>query len=207
MGFVILVAFARTSVAAPTPPVASETRWDKAVMRFVGGDLAGALSLAQDCSSTELACQSGRKDMEEFLKLSKKLETLDAEGMSRLLALDKAITGGRGPSTFVQSAGPRVAEVFFRSAQKAKNKRQWARAVEHSRRALEAVPGHTGAMGILNELRQKARNLYESLFVGYRSKDSSPEDVIPIYREIMALTVPEDELHQKARSWVEKLAP
>lgn len=36
--------------------------------------------------------------MDEFLELSKKLEALDTEGMSRLLALDKAITGKRSPS-------------------------------------------------------------------------------------------------------------
>ena len=207
MGFVLLVAFAPTTVAAPTPPVAGQTRWDKAVMRFVEGDLSGGLALAQECSSTELACQSGRKDMEEFLELSKKLKALDTEGMSRLLALDKAITGGRGPSRFVQSAGPRVAEVFYRSARRAKNARQWARAVEHSRRALEAVHGHTGAMGIINELRRKALHLYETQLTGYRRKDYNPEDAVPIYREIMALTDPEDELHQKAQGWVDKLAP
>jgi hypothetical protein len=206
MCLVILMAFARTTMAAPTPPVAGQTRWDKAVMRFVGGDLAGGLALAQDCSPTEPACQSGRKDMEEFLGLSKKLKSLDTEGMSRLLALDKAITRERGPSQFVQSAGPRVAEVFYRSARKAKDARHWARAVEHSRRALEAVPGHPGAMGIIRELRQKALRLYESQFIGYRPKDRPPEDLIPIYRELMALTVPEDELHQKARSQLEKLA-
>lgn len=205
MGLVFLVAFARTTAATATPPVTGQTRWDMAVMRFVAGDLAGGLALAQECSTTERACQSGRGDMEEFLALSKKLEALDTEGMSRLLALDKAITGKRGPSQFLQNAGPRVAEVFYRSAQKAKNARQWARAVEHSRRALEAVPGHTGARGLLDELRRKALHLYESHFIGYRQKDSSPEDALPIYREIMALTVPEDELHQKARSWVEKL--
>ncbi len=175
-------------------------------MRFVEGDLAGGLALTQDCSPTELACQSGRKDMEEFLGLSKKLKSLDTEGVSRLLVLDKAITGERGPSQFVQSAAPHVAEVFYRSARKAKNARHWAQAVEHSRRALEAVPGHTGAMGIIRELRQKALRLYESEFLGYRPEDRSPEDFISIYREIMALTVPEDELHQKARSWLEKLA-
>lgn len=207
LGLLILLAFARTTVAAPTPPATSEAHWEQAVQRFVGGDLAGAQALAQECSSRERACQSGREEMEEFIALSKKLEALDAEGMSRLLALDKAITGEQGPSTFVQRASPLVAEVFYRSARKAKAARQWARAVEHSRRVLEVVPGHTGAQGIISELRRKALRLYESHFTGYRQKDISPDDALPIYREIMALTVPEDELHQKARSWVEKLAP
>ncbi len=205
-GLVIVVALARTASAAPTPSVTGQTHWDMAVMRFVEGDLAGGLALARECSSTESACQSGHEDMEDFLELSKKLEALDTEGMSHLLALDKAITGKRGPSKFLQSAGPRVAEVFYRSARKAKNARQWARAVEHSRRALEAVPGHNGATGILKELRREALRLYEAHFIGYRPEDSTPEDALALYREIMALTVPEDELHQKARSWVEKLA-
>jgi len=206
MGLVLLVTFARTAVAAPTPSVSDPTHWEQAVTRFVEGDLAGARALAQECASTERACQSGLRELEEFRELSKKLEALDAEGVSRLLALDKAITGWRGPGRFVRSAGPRVAEVFYRSARKAKHARQWARAVELSRRALEAVPGHTGAQGILDELRQKAWRLYESYFTGARQKDLTPEDALSMYREVMALTAPEDELHQKARSWVEKLA-
>ena len=82
MGLLILLAFARTTVAAPTPPATHEAGWEQAVQRFVGGDLAGALALAQECSSQERACQLGRADMEEFIALSKKLEALDTDGKS-----------------------------------------------------------------------------------------------------------------------------
>lgn len=121
-------------------------------------------------------------------------------------APDNAASGAPEATQAVPSDSARQAEAFYQSAQKAKRQRRWASAVEYARLALQAVPGHAGATGLIAELREKAQQLYERHFVGYRQTDSNPEDAIPIYREIMDLTVPEDPLHQKAQVWLEKVA-
>ena len=74
--------------------------------------------------------------------------------------------------------------------------------MENARRALQADPGHAGASNMVSELRQKARDLY---LQAYALKDTDPEDAVPKFREVMAMTPPDDETHQKAKSWVEKL--
>ena len=75
--------------------------------------------------------------------------------------------------------------------------------MEYARRALQADPGHAGAANIVNELKGKAKDLY---LQAYSIKDSNPEDALPKFRDVVAMTPPDDETHQKAQGWVEKLS-
>jgi hypothetical protein len=52
------------------------------------------------------------------------------------------------------------------------------------------------------ELRQKAKDLY---LQAYAQKDSNPEDGIPKVREVIAMTPSDDETHQKAQNWLDKI--
>jgi hypothetical protein len=139
--------------------------------------------------------------MTDFGNLSMKLEELDARGLSRLLDLDKKITHGRG-SKWSRNAGTRASHIFFKSASAAKAAGQYALAMENARYALQVNPNHIGAHDIVNEMRQKARDMY---LQAYALKDTHPEDAVPLFHEVMAMTPSDDETHQKAKSWLERL--
>ena len=189
--------------APPPPPTPKEVPkpWDQAVDRFRDGDLNGAMSMANACAGKHSQCKVLMGQLVDFGNLHKKLEDLDAKGLARLLDLDKKITRGQG-SKLSRNAGTRAANIFFKTASAAKASGQYGRAMENAQRALQSDPGHTGARNIVDEMRQKAKELY--LFA-YSLKDSNTEEAVSKFREVIAMTPSDDEHHQKARSWVEKL--
>jgi hypothetical protein len=73
--------------------------------------------------------------------------------------------------------------------------------VEASTRALALNPGHRGATQILAELRAKAKDAY---LLADELKDTHPEQALPQFRQVLAMTAPDDELHQKALAWIEQ---
>ncbi|WNG56759.1 FHA domain-containing protein [Archangium gephyra] len=189
--------------APPPPPTVKEAPkpWDQAVDRFRDGDLNGAMAMANACAGKSPQCKVLMAQLGDFGALYKKLEDLDAKGLARLLDLDKKITRGQG-SKLSRNAGTRAANIFFKSASAAKASGQYGRAMENAQRALQADPSHAGANNIVAEMRAKAKDLY---LQAYALKDTNPEDAVPKFREVMAMTPSEDETHQKAKSWVEKL--
>ncbi|HYO52977.1 FHA domain-containing protein, partial [Archangium sp.] len=189
--------------APPPPPTHREAPkpWEQAVDRFRDGDLNGAVAIANACAAKSPQCRTLMGQMTDFGNLYKKLEELDARGLARLLDLDKKITNDRG-SKLSRNAGTRAASIFFKSASSAKASGQYGRAMEIAQRALQADPSHVGANNIVSELRTKAKDLY---LQAYALKDTNPEDAVPMFREVMAMTSPDDETHQKAKSWIEKL--
>lgn len=176
--------------------------WEPAVDRFRDGDITGAAAMLNACAAKTPQCKQLMGQVTEFGNLYKKLEDLDAKGLTRLLALDKDITDGRG-SKLARTAGTRAATIYYKSAAGAKAAGQWSRAMEFARRALQADPAHAGAANIVNDLKGKAKDLY---LQAYSIKDSSPEDALPKFRDVVAMTPPDDELHGKAQGWVEKLS-
>lgn len=191
----------RDTPVAPPPPPPTAPPWEQVSARFVDGDLSGAVALANACVSKP-KCKEMLKDMTEFGGLYKKLEDLDAKGLARLLSLDKEISGSRGPSKMAKNAGTRAANIFYKSASAARAAGQWARAVEYARKTIQADPGHVGANTILSELKQKAKDLYLS---AYSIKDSNPEEAAPQFREVIAMTPEGDEIHDKAKTWLDKI--
>jgi tetratricopeptide (TPR) repeat protein len=187
----------RDTPVQPAPPPPPKDPWETAVARFVDGDISGAVALANACVTKSNKCKGGLKDMTEFGNLYKKLEDLDAKGLARLLSLDKDITGSRGPSKMAKNAGTRAANIFYKSASAARAAGQWARAVDYARRTLQADPGHAGASNIVNDLKSKAKEIY---LQAYAMKDSNPEDAIPKFKEVMAMTPADDETHIKAKN-------
>ncbi|MBF5045560.1 FHA domain-containing protein [Aggregicoccus sp. 17bor-14] len=181
--------------AAPRP-------WEPAVARFIDGDLTGAAALANACVGRAPRCKALLGQMSEFGGLYRKLEDLDAKGLARLLALDREITDGRA-SKMARTAGTRAASIFYKSASAAKASGQWGKAGEYARRTLQADPGHAGASNLLTELRTRAKDLYLS---AYSLKDTSPDEALPRFREVMQMTAPGDETYEKAKGWVDKLS-
>ncbi|NVJ23938.1 FHA domain-containing protein [Myxococcus sp. AM011] len=184
----------------PTGPAPKP--WEPAVERFRDGDMSGAVAILNACMSKNPQCKKLLAQMSEFSTLYKRLEDLDAKGLQKLLALDKDITDGR-TSKMARNAGTRAATIFYKSASSAKAAGQWARAMEFARRTLQADPSHAGAANIISELKTKGRELY---LLAYSLKDGSPEDALPKFKDVVAMTLPDDEYHDKAKSWVEKLS-
>ncbi|HEX8823664.1 MAG TPA: FHA domain-containing protein [Archangium sp.] len=188
----------RPKPQAPRPEAPKP--WDQAVERFRDGDLQGAVAIANSCVKSP-QCKALMSQMTDFGNLYKRLEDLDAKGLGRLLDLDRKITNGRG-SKLARNAGTRASTIFFKTASSAKASGQYGRAMENAQRALQADPSNVGAGNIVNELRQKAKELY---LQAYTIRESSPEDALPKFREVLAMTTPDDETYQKAKSWIEKM--
>ncbi|NVJ18773.1 FHA domain-containing protein [Myxococcus sp. AM010] len=176
--------------------------WEPAVDRFRDGDMSGAVAILNACMARNAQCKKLLGQMTEFGNLYKRLEDLDARGLSKLMSLDKGITGGR-PSKMARNAGTRAATIFYKGATAAKAAGQWSRAMDYSRKALQADPGHAGATNIISELRAKAKDVY---LHAYSLKDGSPDEALPKFKDVVAMTPPDDEYHEKAKTWVEKLS-
>lgn len=189
--------------APPPPPRPKETLkpWDEAASLFRDGDQKGAMDVATDCAKKASQCKTLVAQMKDFDNLYKRLEDLDAKGLARLLDLDKRITGGKG-SKMARNAGTRAANIFFKQASSSKAAGQYGRAMENAQRALQADPSHAGANNIVAELRTKAKDLYMQ---AYALKDTNPEDAVPMFKDVMTMSTPDDETYQKAKGWVEKL--
>jgi tetratricopeptide (TPR) repeat protein len=186
-------------VAGPAPKL-----WEPAVSRYLDGDISGALAVLDDCARQRAPrCAELGKDMRDFSALFKRVEDLDARGLSRLLSLDRQITGGR-QSKMAATAGTRAGTIFYKSASSAKASGQWAKAIEYAQRALEADTGNAGARAILEELRKKAQDIY---FLGYQQRATNPDEALARFQEVVAMTPPGDEWHEKAKGRIRELAP
>ncbi len=137
----------------PPQPVAS-----LAVLRFLEGDVEGAIEFARVCAPSSPTCKTELEVLKEFSTLHKKREKMGPQDLARLMALDNALAGTRSPSQ----------------------------------------PAHE----LVTDLREKAKELF--LF-GYSLKEADPRQAEGKFRRVMALTLPKDELHQKAKNWLDKL--
>lgn len=98
----------------------------------------------------------------------------------------------------------KAANALYQKAVKAKSARKWALAVEYARQTLQEDPHHEGALRLIAELKEKAKELASSP-VEASSHDSGPEEMIRKFRTVVEMTEPGDPLHEKAKAWLEKL--
>jgi tetratricopeptide (TPR) repeat protein len=195
-------AIAQRDAPRPVVAAAAPKPWEPAIDRYRDGDVSGAVAILNACSGKAPPCKKLLGQMTEFNNLYKRLEDLDAKNLTKLLALDKDITDNR-PSKMARNAGTRAATIFYKGATAAKAAGQWGRAMEYARRALQADSNHAGATNIIAEMKTKAKDLYLS---AYSIKDASPDEALPKFKDVVAMTPADDEYHQKARTWVEKLS-
>ncbi|MBL9037944.1 MAG: FHA domain-containing protein [Archangium sp.] len=171
-----------------------EQPWLEAQQRFRTGDQSGALSLAQGCSDKYAQCRTLEGQIKEFEAKYKALESLGENDVYALFELDRRIGGGQS-SELSRPIKTRLAALFYREASKAKTTGNWAKAIEASRKVLQADPNNTGAMNVLSEARAQARDIY---LRGYQLKETSPDEAARLFKEVVAMTPKDDEYHQKA---------
>ena len=176
---------------------------EPSIARFRGGDLSGSLALADACASDgNNSCSRIASLIREFASLYKRVEDLDAKNLSRLLSLDSQISGGQ-PSKMARIAGTRAATMFYKTAAAAKASGQWARASEYARKALQAQPENTGAAAIVADMKLKAKETY---YYAYGQRSTNPEEALAKFKEVMQMTLPDDDFYQKSLNWVDKLS-
>lgn len=171
-----------------------ETPWVEVHNRFRSGDASGALSLAEACATKQAQCRTLESEIKEFNTKLKSLEQLPDGDLFALFELDRKIAGGQS-SELSKQIRTRVAASFYLKASQAKTTGNWAKAIDNSRRVLQAEPTHPGALNLLSEARNQARDVY---LRGYQLRDSTPDEAARLFKEVLSMTPKDDEFHQKA---------
>ena len=188
----------KNPTVAPPPP---DTPWLEVSTRFKNGDSSGALSLAQACANKHAPCRALEANIKEFEAKSKRLEDLSENDLIALYDLDKKIAGGTSSELSRPVRTQLVSKLFVKASQ-AKTSGSWPRAIELARRVQQADPGHVGAQALINEGRNQAREMY---LRAYQLKDTNPDEAIRLFKDVMNMTPPDDENHQKSKSRVNEL--
>lgn len=188
----------KNPTVAPPPP---DTPWLEVSQRFKNGDSSGALSLAQACANKFAQCRTFESNIKEFEAKSKRLEDLSENELIALYDLDKKIAGGQSSELSRPVRTQLVSKLFVKASQ-AKTTGNWPRAIELARKVQQADSGHVGAQALINEGRSQARDAY---LRGYQIRETSPDEAIKLFKDVMNMTPPDDENHQKAKSRVAEL--
>lgn len=184
-----------------TKTVTAETPWVEAQQRFKNGDATGARSLALGCAKKYAQCRALQNGLEVLEAKSRNLESLSDGDLLTLFKLDRELAGGPSSETS-KPLRTRLASRYFLKASQAKTTGNWPRAIELARKVQQADSGHVGAQALINEGRTQAREAY---LRGYQLRESSPDEAIKLFKEVMSMTPPDDETHQKAKSRVNEL--
>jgi tetratricopeptide (TPR) repeat protein len=199
-----LLKLAKANVAELSKPVPGPVKigpmpWKDAAEMFRNGDVAGAQTLVRDCAARP--CKVIGAQLAKFQDKYARLPTLPLAELEALLVLDQTISGGEQSKSYEQ-INAKLTGNLFKTASSAKAAGDWGRAMEYSRKTLKADPGHNGAQAIAAELRGKAKELY---LRAYQMKEHNTDDALKMFKDVMAITPRDDEHHQRAKNWVEKL--
>lgn len=184
-----------------TKTVTAETPWVEAQQRFKNGDATGARSLALGCAKKYAQCRALQSGLEVLEAKSRNLESLSDGDLLTLFKLDRELAGGPSSETS-KPLRTRLASRYFLKASQAKTTGNWAKAVEYGRQALEAEPGHPGAQAIITEAKQISGDLY---LRAYQLRDTDQPEALKLFKEVLAMTPPDDEHHVKAKGYIERL--
>jgi pSer/pThr/pTyr-binding forkhead associated (FHA) protein/tetratricopeptide (TPR) repeat protein len=188
----------KNPTVAPPPP---DTPWLEVQSRYKNGDSSGALSLAQACANKHAQCRNLESQIKEFETKSKRVEELNENDLVAMYELDKKIAGGTSSELSRPLRTQLVSKLFVKASQ-AKTTGNWSRAIDYARKVLQADPGHVGAQALVNEARNSAREVY---LRGYQLKESSPDEAVKLFKDVMNMTPPDDETHQKAKSRIQEI--
>lgn len=200
-----LVALADKSIARidnPNLPAETPATPHVGVMnKYRDGDLTGATLLARQCASKSGLCKKLEAQIGEAQTKFSSVESLPLKDMKALYELDRQIAGGQS-SDHSKPLRLRLASQLFNEASKYKTSRQWVKAITIARDIKEIDPAHAGAQQIIQDGKEASRQMYLRC---YQLKDSDPDEAINICKEVMQITPPDDEYHQKAKDWVQRL--
>ncbi len=183
------------------PPPPPDTPHLQVQNLFRGGDDAGAMNLAAQCSGKNAQCRALEMNIKDFQSKLKGLDGMGPGELSALFELDRKISGGQS-SALASPIKTRLVAAYYSDATKAKAVGNWSKATEYARKVLQADPTHPGAQGIVGEARRQASELYMR---AYQLRETSPEDAIKMFKEVKQMTPPDDDYHKKAEAKLEDL--
>ncbi len=184
-----------------TKVVTAETPWLESQQRFRSGDVTGALSLAENCAKKYAQCRAIKAGLEELEAKSRKLDSLGDSELLALFELDKKLAGDVS-SELSKPVRTRVAARFFLKASQAKTTGNWAKAIEAARVVLSAEPTDVKAAALISEARGITGDLY---LRAYQLRLTDPPEAVKLFKEVVAMTTPDDQNHVKAKGFIERL--
>lgn len=185
----------------PQKIVTADTPWLEAQQRFKRGDVSGARSLAKACSRKYAKCRDLEAGLDVLEAKTARLESLSDGDLVTMFKLDRELAGGTSSQTS-QPLRARLAERYFLKASSAKTTGSWVKAIEYAGLALDADPQHAGAKAIVAEGRSKSSDLY---LRGYQLRETDPVEAVKLFREVLAMTPPDDQNHIKAKGFIERI--
>jgi tetratricopeptide (TPR) repeat protein len=180
-------------VVVEAPPAPGDPAVD-VVNLYAGGNATGAFAKAEACAGASPRCAALKQEISEVNQLLKKVEGLDAEQLERAVKLDRSIAGGK-LSPQGHPAGVRLATALYPKASSAAVRKQWGYAMATARKVLEGDPNHEGAKAIVSDGRSAANELFHRCYVG---RASSPEEALPLCKEVVQMLPEGDEIRRKA---------
>ncbi len=161
---------------------------------WTGGDGTAAFAKADACAGASARCAKLKEQITRATELSKKLESLEEAELLEAVRLDKSIGGGT-QSPGGKQAGVRLAAVLTPKASSAAARKQWGPAMAIARKILEGAPNDVTAKNIVSDGKNAAEELYRRCYV---SRQSTPEDAIPLCKEVVEMLPEGDALREKA---------
>lgn len=169
--------------------------------RYRQGDVTGALLLAKQCAAKSPECRRLEESLADVQQRLSKVDGLSLREMRALEVLDRQLSGGE-PTPQARPLRARLAVQLFQEASKLKLSQEWVKAIARARDVLEVEPGHPGAKQLLADGREQARELYLRC---YTLKGSDPDEAQKHCREVLLMSPPDDESHQKAKKIIDDL--
>jgi len=166
-----------------------------ATLLFADGQLANALATLEACAPQKDACRLLFEQMKRFQSRISDLSSLDVEALVEVREEERGLAGGQ-PGVIASLVTRELSKRLKVEMKAATARADWLSAVEYARRLLEDEPDNEAAMETLRSARDAAREVYHR---AYQIRDGSPGEALALFKQVMAMTPPDDDNHQKAK--------
>jgi tetratricopeptide (TPR) repeat protein len=166
-----------------------------ATSQFADGDLANALATLEACAPEKTSCRLLFDQMKRFQTRISDLGSLDVEALAEVREEERGLAGGQ-PGVIASLVKRELSKRLKAEMKAATARDDWLSAVEYARRLLEDEPANEAAVQTLRSAREASGDVYMR---GYQLKDSSPGEALALFKQVMAMTSPDDSNHQKAK--------
>ncbi len=161
---------------------------------YASGDAGGAFTAAQACAAESESCRALEGKMKDLNALLAKIESLQPPELENAQRLDRQIAGGRS-SPQGKPIATRMGTAFYKKASAARIVGDWPQAMVNAFKVLDADSSHSGAQTIVNDGRERAKDLYLRC---YQLSQSEPEAAKPLCTEVSAMLPAGDAYREKS---------
>lgn len=189
----------------PPPPPPPKRPWRGVIARYDGGDLTGAVAMANACSARHYRpCRELMKEMRKFASMNRRVDSLSLRQLQQLVKLDAKIADDPKGSKLAGPARTRAAGLYYQRAVSAKLAGRWGAAFDDASEALTMRSDHAAAQAMVRELKSKAKHLY---LQAYTTMHTAPDQALQKFQAVAKMTPPGSDLHDKAERRINELQP